>query len=128
MLEGVPEGSLHLIKKIVNNDEELTPMQAILNQSLKLMEKIIDDEETEAKQEGGGAVDEYSDDILKKRYLDTKRYNNIDSIKMNDYRTQQKQRKNNIVAIETSNKIEQLSNDIDVYNNNDESIQCIISN
>ena len=117
MLEGVPEGSLHLIKKIVNNDEELTPMQAILNQSLKLMEKIIDDEETEAKQEGGGAVDEYSDDILKKRYLDTKRYNNIDSIKMNDYRTQQKQRKNNIVAIETSNKIEQLSNDIDVYNN-----------
>ena len=36
---------------------------------------------------------------------------------MNDYRTQQNARKNNIVAIETSNKIEQLSNDIDVYNN-----------
>ena len=115
--EGVPEGSLHLIKKIVNNDEELTPMQVILTNSLKLMNQIIDDEETEAKQGGGGAVDEYSDDILKKRYLDTKRYNNIDSKKMNDYRMQQNARKNNIVAIETSNKIEQLSNDIDVYNN-----------
>ena len=117
MPEGVPEESLHLIKKIVNNDEELTPMQVILTKSLKLMNQIIDDEETEAKQGGGGAVDEYSDDILKKRYLDTKRYNNIDSKKMNDYRMQQNARKNNIVAIETSNKIEQLSNDIDVYNN-----------
>ena len=117
MPEGVPEGSLHLIKKIVNNDEGSTPMQVILTKSLKLMNQIIDDEETEARQTGGGAVDEYSDDILKKRYLDTKRYNNIDSKKMNDYRAQQNARKNNIVAIETSNKIEQLSNDIDVYNN-----------
>jgi hypothetical protein len=115
--EGVPEDSLRLIKKIVNNDEELTPMQDILTKSLKLMNQIIDDEETEARQTGGGAEDEYSDDILKKRYLDTKRYNNIGSEKMNDYRSQQKARKNNIVAIETSNKIEQLSNDIDVYNN-----------
>ena len=115
--EGVPEDSLRLIKKIVNNDEELTPMQDILTKSLKLMNQIIDDEETEARQTGGGAEDEYSDDILKKRYLDTKRYNNIGSEKMKDYRSQQKARKNNIVAIETSNKIEQLSNDIDVYNN-----------
>ena len=115
--EGVPEGSLRLIKKIVNNDEELTPMQDILNKSLILMNQIIDNEETDRKQEGGGAEDEYSDDILKKRYLDTKRYNNIGSEKMKDYRSQQKARKNNIVAIETSNKIEQLSNDIDVYNN-----------
>jgi hypothetical protein len=36
---------------------------------------------------------------------------------MNDYSTQQKSRNNNIVTLETSNKIEQLSNDIDVYNN-----------
>jgi hypothetical protein len=114
--DGVVEESLNLIQKIVINDEKLTPMEDILKRSLKLMDEIIDNND-DATMIGGGEVDEYSDDLLKKRYLDTKRYNNIDSKKMNDYRTQQKSRNNNIVTLETSNKIEQLSNDIDVYNN-----------
>ena len=114
--DGVVEESLNLIQKIVINDEKLTPMEDILKRSLKLMDEIIDNND-DATMIGGGKVDEYSDDLLKKRYLDTKRYNNIDSEKMNDYRTQQKSRNNNIVTLETSNKIEQLSNDIDVYNN-----------
>jgi hypothetical protein len=107
---------LNLIQKIVKNDEKLTPMEDILKRSLKLMDEITDNND-DAGMIGGGEVDEYSDDLLKKRYLDTKRYNNIDSKKMDDYRTQQKSRNNNIVTLETSNKIEQLSNDIDVYNN-----------
>jgi hypothetical protein len=114
--DGVVEESLNLIQKIVKNDEKLTPMEDILKKSLKLMDEIIDNND-ESAMRGGGEVDEYSDDLLKKRYLDTKRYNNIDSNKMNDYRTHQKSRNNNIVTLETSNKIEQLSNDIDVYNN-----------
>jgi hypothetical protein len=114
--DGVVKESLNLIQKIVKNDEKLTPMEDILKRSLKLMDEITDNND-DAGMIGGGEVDEYSDDLLKKRYLDTKRYNNIDSKKMNDYRTQQKSRNNNIVTLETSNKIEQLSNDIDVYNN-----------
>ena len=113
---GVVKESLNLIQKIVKNNEKLTPMEDILKRSLKLMDEITDNND-DAGMIGGGEVDEYSDDLLKKRYLDTKRYNNIDSKKMDDYRTQQKSRNNNIVTLETSNKIEQLSNDIDVYNN-----------
>jgi hypothetical protein len=115
--DGVVEESLNLIQKIVKNDEKLTPIEDILKRSLKLMDEITDNND-DATMIGGGEVDKYSDDLLKKQYLDTKRYNNIDSKKMNDYRTQQKSRNNNIVTLETSNKIEQLSNDIDVYNNN----------
>jgi hypothetical protein len=114
--DGVVEESLNLIEKIVKNDEKFPPMEDILKKSLKLMDEITDNND-DAGMIGGGEVDEYSDDLLKKRYLDTKRYNNIDREKMNDYRTQQKLRNNNIVTLETSNKIEQLSNDIDVYNN-----------
>ena len=64
----------------------------------------------------GGAIDKYSDDILKMQYLDTKRYKNVKKEDLKDYRTQQKIRKYIIVPTETTNKIEQLSNEMDVYN------------
>jgi hypothetical protein len=72
--------------------------------------------------------DKYDDDILKAKYLNTQKYNNIDEKELNGdddasppsqnigLRKENIKRNSNINAIKTSNKIEQLSNDIDIYN------------
>ena len=66
---------------------------------------------------GGDPNQKYSDDNLKAQYLDTQRYNKIDDNKIiNEYRERLSVNKNKVGRIKTDNKIEQLSNDIDVYN------------
>ena len=68
-------------------------------------------------QGGGDPNQKYSDDNLKAQYLDTQRYNKIDDNKIiNEYRERLSVNKNKVGRIKTDNKIEQLSNDIDVYN------------
>jgi hypothetical protein len=89
----------------------------ILDNTLNLSKKLLNSAQEGGKTKlRGGAIDKYSDDILKMQYLNTKRYNNVKKEDLRDYRKQQKIRKYNIVPTETSNKIEQLSNDMDVYN------------
>jgi len=125
--------SFELLPKLLNINAEAPPVppapppvppapaedKEILDNTLDLSKKLL---VPGAAQEGGkkkikgGAIDKYSDDILKMQYLNTKRYNNVKKADIEDYRKEQKIRKYNIVPTETSNKIEQLSNDIDVYN------------
>jgi hypothetical protein len=68
----------------------------------------------------GGAADEYNDDTLKARYLEARpqRYSRItlDDPKIDELRNANKENKENGVSGNTDNKIEQLSNEIDVYN------------
>ena len=72
------------------------------------------------EQRGGDPNQKYSDDNLKAQYLDTQRYNKIDDNKIiNEYRKILNENKKKVVSIKTDNKIEQLSNDIDVYNSLD---------
>jgi hypothetical protein len=118
--------SFGLLPKLLNiNAEAPAPAppaaaedKEILDNTLDLSKKLLvpGAQEGGKKKIKGGAIDKYSDDILKMRYLNTKRYNNVKKADIEDYREQQKIRKYNIVPTETSNKIEQLSNDIDVYN------------
>jgi len=69
---------------------------------------------------GGNPNQKYSDDNLKAQYLDTQRYNKIKDNKIiNEYRNILNKNKDKVVSIKTDNKIEQLSNDIDVYNSLD---------
>jgi len=58
----------------------------------------------------------FDDDILKMRYLNTQKYKDIDANDVDNLRINQTHRKKNVISIKTDNKIEQLSNDIDVYN------------
>jgi hypothetical protein len=72
----------------------------------------------------GGAADEYNDDTLKARYLEARpqRYSRItlDDPKIEKLRAANKENRESgsedTGAVKTDNKIEQLSNDIDVYN------------
>ena len=64
-----------------------------------------------------GGADSY-DDILKAKYLNTQKYNKIPENIIDDYRKENK--KSVIKPIKTNNKIEQLSNDIDIYNGIDD--------
>jgi hypothetical protein len=69
---------------------------------------------------GGNPNQKYSDDNLKAQYLDTQRYNKIKDNKIiNEYRNRLNENKDKVVSIKTDNKIEQLSNDIDIYNSLD---------
>jgi hypothetical protein len=112
--------SLELMKDIIENNGT----KSMVDNSLELIEDIISNSKKQQsggkqnRKRGGASQDaeEYEDDELKMRYLDTKRYNYVDNNKLDEYRDVQKVRKNNIAPIKTSNKIEQLSNDIDVYN------------
>ena len=94
----------------------------LLDETVKLSKTLLAPNAAGAASGGGkkklrgGAIDKYSDDILKMQYLDTKRYNNVKKEDLEEYKRQQKIRKYNIVPTETSNKIEQLSNEMDVYN------------
>ena len=78
----------------------------------------------ELKSEMKGGNNEYDDDVLKAKYLNTQKYNKIPPEELNDkegktgLRNINKVRNSNINAITTNNKIEQLSNDIDIYNSN----------
>jgi hypothetical protein len=58
------------------------------------------------------------DDILKAKYLNTQKYNKINEENIKTLRDENK--KSVIKAIKTNNKIEQLSNDIDIYNGSDD--------
>ena len=63
--------------------------------------------------------DKYDDDALKAKYLNTQKYNKIPIDELNGtngFRKKNIERNSNINAIKTNNKIEQLSNDIDLYN------------
>jgi hypothetical protein len=89
----------------------------------KLLEK-----EMKGKEMKGG--DKYDDDILKAKYLNTQKYNNIDEKELNGdtslspqntgLRKENIKRNSNINAIKTSNKIEQLSNKIDIYDSTED--------
>lgn len=64
--------------------------------------------------------DKYDDDVLKTKYLNTQKYNKIPISELSDekfgFRKINNERNSNINVIKTNNKIEQLSNDIDLYN------------
>ena len=68
----------------------------------------------------GGAGDDFNDDTLKARYLETRpqRYSRIglDDDLIKQFRNANEANRKGNGAIKTDNKIEQLSNDIDVYN------------
>ena len=88
----------------------------------KLLKKEMNEE-----MKGG---DKYDDDILKAKYLNTQKYNNIDEKELNGdtssspqnigLRKENIKRNSNINAIKTSNKIEQLSNRIDIYDSTED--------
>ena len=79
------------------------------------LDKYIKDGNKKGSKIIGG--DNY-DDILKAKYLNTQKYNKIDEDKIKTLRDENK--KSVIKAIKTNNKIEQLSNDIDIYNGSDD--------
>jgi hypothetical protein len=68
----------------------------------------------------------YDDDVLKAKYLNTQKYNKIPAKDINgtkgveDLRSINKRRNSSINVITTNNKIEQLSNEIDIYNSTDD--------
>jgi|694.fasta_scaffold22692_3 hypothetical protein len=66
---------------------------------------------------GGASPEEkYSDDTLKAQYLDKSRYRSISPRMKQEFRDVRDSNKGNVVRIKTDNKIDQLSNDIDIYN------------
>ena len=66
---------------------------------------------------GGASPEEkYSDDTLKAQYLDKSRYRSISPRMKQEFRDVRESNKGNVVRIKTDNKIDQLSNDIDIYN------------
>jgi hypothetical protein len=69
---------------------------------------------------GGAVGDDFSDDTLKARYLEARPqlYSRLDDTKINEFRkaNEESRKSGNVAAVKTNNKIEQLSNDIDIYN------------
>jgi hypothetical protein len=67
---------------------------------------------------GGGASpeDKYNDDTLKAQYLEKQRYRSISPRIKEEFRDVLDANKGKVVRIKTDNKIDQLSNDIDIYN------------
>jgi hypothetical protein len=66
---------------------------------------------------GGASPEEkYSDDTLKAQYLDKSRYRSISPRMKQEFRDVRDSNKGNVVRIKSDNKIDQLSNDIDIYN------------
>jgi hypothetical protein len=69
------------------------------------------------RRSGGASPEEkYSDDTLKAQYLDKSRYRSISPRMKQEFRDVRDSNKGNVVRIKTDNKIDQLSNDIDIYN------------
>jgi len=89
-----------------------------------ILDKTFVNKGKEAKIFGGAfdPADKYSDDSLKTQYIETQRYNKIDNNVINEFRKHKSERDGSgngskgLERIKTDNKIEQLSNDIDVYN------------
>ena len=103
---GGPFGYLAL-----NAAKSLTPPQAIPHQFTRAQSAKFG-----GRQQGG---DDLNDDTLKARYLETRpqRYSKIINDEKTIKRFKDKQIENNRnIEIKTNNKIEQLANDIDVYN------------
>jgi len=68
---------------------------------------------------GADTIDKYSDDSLKTQYIETQRYDKIDKNVIDEFRKRKSESgsgSKGLERIKTDNKIEQLSNDIDVYN------------
>jgi hypothetical protein len=77
---------------------------------------------SELKMNGGKKIrggTNFDDDALKAKYLNTQKYNNISEDDIKEYREEDTDRKSKIKVIKTNNKIEQLSNYIDIYNASD---------
>ena len=84
----------------------------------KSIMKGIDITKLLSKIEGGKIMGgyKYDDDALKAKFLNTQKYNKIPSNEIDEYRTNNIVRNSSINKIKTNNKIEQLSNNIDLYN------------
>jgi hypothetical protein len=66
---------------------------------------------------GGAKTEEkYSDDTLKAKYLEKQNYRNISPVIQQGLRDVTDLNKGKLVRIKTDNKIDQLANDIDIYN------------
>uniref|UniRef100_A0A6C0LK00 Uncharacterized protein n=1 Tax=viral metagenome TaxID=1070528 RepID=A0A6C0LK00_9ZZZZ len=65
---------------------------------------------------GASPEDKYNDDTLKAQYLEKQRYRSISPRIKGEFRDVLDANKGNVVRIKTDNKIDQLSNDIDIYN------------
>ena len=101
-------GSLDLIRKIIKDKGEQHG-------------GVIGDGDDDGDENGYKKTDmpsKYDDDVLKLKYLNTQQYKNIkDDDELEKLRNVQKHRKSKVIqSINTDNKIEQLSNDIDMYN------------
>lgn len=69
------------------------------------------------KSTGGAKTEEkYSDDTLKAKYLEKQSYRNISPVIQQGFRDVNDLNKGKLVRIKTDNKIDQLANDIDIYN------------
>ena len=84
----------------------------------KSIMKGIDITKLLSKIEGGKIMggDKLDDDALKAKFLNTQKYNKIPSVDIDEYRRSNIVRNSSINKIKTNNKIEQLSNNIDLYN------------
>lgn len=65
---------------------------------------------------GASPEDKYNDDTLKAQYLEKQRYRSISPRIKEEFRDVLDANKGKVVRIKTDNKIDQLSNDIDIYN------------
>jgi hypothetical protein len=65
---------------------------------------------------GASPEDKYNDDTLKAQYLEKQRYRSISPRIKGEFRDVLDANKGKVVRIKTDNKIDQLSNDIDIYN------------
>jgi hypothetical protein len=115
-----PQGTNVVMRGLIDNLKETLAIAAIAPR----------EKQTKAlPAQSGGAADEYNDDTLKARYLEARpqRYSRItlDDPKIEKLRNANKERSDSgdsgnsgedTGAVKTDNKIEQLSNDIDVYN------------
>ena len=125
--------TLRISNKFLNTTKgNKNDAEDILKGSLDLIEKIIKVREGQHGGVLGGGDDDgdengykktdmpskYDDDVLKLKYLNTQQYKNIkDDDELEKLRNVQKHRKSKVIqSINTDNKIEQLSNDIDMYN------------
>lgn len=90
-------------------------------------ERIVKESMSGGAGAGADPIDKYSDDSLKTQYIETQRYDKIDNNIINEFRKLKAEKDSGsgngssngsegLGRIKTDNKIEQLSNDIDVYN------------
>jgi hypothetical protein len=96
----------------------MKPLISRRNQLVRIGSDDGSDDGSHSGLYGGGASpeDKYNDDTLKAQYLEKQRYRSISPRIKEEFRDVLDANKGKVVRIKTDNKIDQLSNDIDIYN------------